>query len=146
MRTIAALCLLAALGCSTGSGPTPSRAVSGSPTPGSRSSSAGPAVSARSKPDGQAVITDRSQLDAVVGQYVVIRGVQTRTKIPTVLGVDVAGPYEHSDKEVTAAGVLHRWEVKAQDVNPRVASRGAGVYYRLSDPKTGGDVETKLAE
>jgi hypothetical protein len=139
MRTIAPLCILVALGCGAGSSSGPAPAAS-------PASGAAPAASSSSGPGEQSVITDRSQLDAAVGQHVVIRGVQTRTKIPTVLGVDVAGPYEHSDKEVTAAGVLHRWEVKPEEVNPRVASRGAGVFYRLVDPKTGGDVKTQLAE
>jgi hypothetical protein len=91
-------------------------------------------------------ITERSQRDAAVGKLVTLRCVQTRTKIPTACGVDISGAYEHSDKLVTATGILHRWEVKPEDVDNSVANRGPGVFYRLSDPKTGGLAETKLAE
>jgi hypothetical protein len=81
------------------------------------------------------VITDRSQLEDAVGQQVTIIGVQTRTKIPTVCGVDVDGDYALSDREVIVRGVLQRYvvpEAPAADGLP-LASRGPGNVYMLLD-------------
>jgi hypothetical protein len=85
------------------------------------------------------VITERGQLDAAVGKLVTIVGKQTRTKIPTVLGVDVDGAYELSERRVRATGVLERRVVEARETKPgdlAVATRGPGTYYRLVDPST----------
>lgn len=81
------------------------------------------------------LITDASQRAAAVGKRVRIVGVQTRTKIPTVCGVDVDGDYQLSDKRVVVTGVLERTVV--EQVDPYAASRGPGTFYRVVDQQTG---------
>ena len=85
------------------------------------------------------LIEERSQLDAAVGKLVTIVGTQTRTKIPTVLGVDVDGDYELSDRRVQVSGILHRRTVEPKEPDPDelpVATRGPGTYYSVIDPAT----------
>jgi hypothetical protein len=82
-----------------------------------------------------ALITDRQQLDAAVGSIVTIVGVQTRTKIPTVCGVDVDGADELADHKVIVRGVLHRDVVT--EASPTAANRGNGTFYSVVDPATG---------
>ena len=81
------------------------------------------------------VITEESHRDAAVGREVTIIGVQTRTKMPTVCGVDVDGPYELSDKKVIVRGVLHRNVVTNAD--RLSANRGNGTFYSVVDRATG---------
>src|SRR4051794_38782316 len=57
------------------------------------------------------VITDAKELGSHLGQTVTLRGIQARTKQPTVLGVDVDGEYALSDVEVEVTGVLKRYEI-----------------------------------
>lgn len=94
-------------------------------------------------------ITDPSQREAAVGKSVVVIGVQTRTKQPTVNGVDVDGDYELSDKKVVARGILEKTVVPelppAKD-GMEVARRGAGTYYAVIDPATKMIAKTKPAE
>ncbi|HMF44805.1 MAG TPA: hypothetical protein VKQ32_29225 [Polyangia bacterium] len=84
------------------------------------------------------VLRDGGNLDAYVGKVVTLVGVQTRTKQPTVCGVDVDGDYALSDKLVRVTGVLQRRVVPPYDPAPGmeiVATRGPGVYYSLVDEK-----------
>jgi hypothetical protein len=103
-------------------------------------------VSLESRPrdDAVAVRFDQAKLDQHVGHVVTIRGIQTRSKIPKVGGVDVDGPYKYSDRLVTATGVLHRGEIKAEDVYPFAANRGPGTFYSLTDPSSGELAKTHL--
>lgn len=84
------------------------------------------------------VITDPGELDKHLGDLVTIVGEQTRTKIPTVLGVDVDGDHELSERRVRATGILQRRVVKPEDLEdgPIMASRGPGTYYSVIDPDT----------
>jgi hypothetical protein len=94
-------------------------------------------------------ITEPGQREAAVGRSVVVIGLQTRTKQPTVNGIDVDGDYELSDKKVVARGILEKTVVPER---PRtkddleVASRGAGTYYSVIDPTTKMLAKTKLVE
>ena len=84
------------------------------------------------------VITRESQREAAVGRRVTIRGVLTRTKIPTVCGIDVGDAYELSDRNVVVNGVLQRTVVPPRDPSaPEAASRGPGTFYLVVDPATG---------
>jgi hypothetical protein len=80
------------------------------------------------------VITTPQQRDALVGRQVTVVGVQTRTKVPTVCGVDVDGAYELSDQIVIVNGVLRRHVVTEAD--PTTANRGPGTFYDIVDPVT----------
>ncbi len=92
-------------------------------------------------------ITDPEQRDAAVGERVTIVGVQARTKVPTVLGVDIDGEYELSEQRVTATGVLERYVVKPRPPDaPAIAWRGPGTFYRLVDPETGRLAKTRPAD
>lgn len=79
-------------------------------------------------------ITDRAQLAGCVGQRVTVRGTVTRTKQPTILGVDVDAEYALSDRTATATGVLRRYTIEPPDPDATEASRGPGTYYALRDP------------
>jgi hypothetical protein len=87
-------------------------------------------------------VTEADQVPSLVGKLVTLVGEQTRTKQPTVLGVDVDGDYSLSDETVQVTGILRRTVVE-RDPNEgaapgeMVASRGAGTYYSIVDPETG---------
>jgi hypothetical protein len=80
-------------------------------------------------------ITDAGQREAAAGKPVRIIGVQTRTKVPTVCGVDVDGDYELSDKMVMVTGRLEKRVVDS--VDPHTANRGTGTFYSVIDETTG---------
>jgi hypothetical protein len=78
----------------------------------------------------------RVDLSSLVGRPVELIGVLTRSKIPTVCGVDVEEDDELSDQLVVVRGVLARREVQPRAPGaPIVASRGPGVYYSLRTPE-----------
>ncbi|MCA9598243.1 MAG: hypothetical protein KC776_33255 [Myxococcales bacterium] len=79
-----------------------------------------------------------ADLDARVGTVVTLVGEQSRTKIPTVCGVDVDGDYDLSDEVVRVTGRLRRYVVPPPTPGePIVAGRGPGTYYSIQDPTTG---------
>lgn len=88
---------------------------------------------------GAIVITDPSQREAAVGKLVTVTGRQTRSKQPTVAGVDVNGDYALSDVQVRATGRLERYVVGVPSIADDVmmATRSPGTYYALVDPATG---------
>lgn len=93
---------------------------------------------------GETVITDRSQRAAAVGKTVIIIGPQTRTKQPTVHGVDVEGDYALSDRTVIVRGVLR--ETVITEIDLTVANRRPGTFYAVIDPATGELARTALHE
>jgi hypothetical protein len=83
---------------------------------------------------GMAVLTDDDQLDAHVGQRVVVEGVVSRTKIPQIAGVDVDGAESLGGERARASGVLRRYTTTpSPSVRPEleVARRSPGTYYFL---------------
>jgi hypothetical protein len=80
------------------------------------------------------VLTKEAEVDGAVGKTVTLRGVLQRSKIPTVLGVDVAEVSALAGKTVLVTGRLERFTIEppAKD-EPLMATRGPGVYYRLVD-------------
>lgn len=112
-----------------------------------RTTASSPPASAEGAENGTIVIASSEQREAAVGREVTIIGVQTRTKLPTVCGVDVDGAYELSDRHVTVHGVLQRTVVGPRPPDaPIVASRGPGVYYAVIDPATGQLAKTTLVK
>jgi hypothetical protein len=89
------------------------------------------------------ILTCPRDLKSHVGQTVGLVGTLTRTKIPTVCGVDVDGDDHLSDKQVIATGVLERYVVPQRTGGPQVTSRGPGVYFRLVDETTGRLAKTR---
>jgi hypothetical protein len=78
------------------------------------------------------VITERTQLAGCVGQVVTLRGMVTRTKIPTILGVDVDAGF--ADQLGEATGTLAQYTVAPQlPGEPIRAQRSPGTYYALHD-------------
>ncbi|MFW5920658.1 MAG: hypothetical protein ACOCUS_02370 [Polyangiales bacterium] len=83
-------------------------------------------------------------LDSLVGRRITLVGAQTRSKVPSVCGVDVDGAYELSDKTVEVTGRLERHVIEERPPSdPPIATRGPGTYYRLVDPATGDLAETR---
>ncbi len=92
-------------------------------------------------PDGTMLITHVDQREASVDREVTVVGIQTRTKVPQVCGVDVDGDYALSDREVIARGVLRR--IIITEVDNTIANRGTGTFYWLEDPTTGRISQTR---
>lgn len=123
-----------ALACSRQAEPAASAAPTASAIGVERAAPAGPAE--------PIVVTDAEQVPALVGKLVTLVGKQTRTKQPTVLGVDVDEDYSLADETVRVTGIVRRWVVERdpnEGVPPEemIATRGAGTYYSIVDPETG---------
>lgn len=105
-------------------------------------------------PPPQTVITDAAHLSRHVGRVVTLRGVQSRSKIPYVLDVEVDGDYGLAEKSVEVTGRLSSHEVTQADVDafdeaqskqPFAAARPTvGTHYSLVDPETGELAHTRL--
>jgi hypothetical protein len=92
------------------------------------------------------VIERAADIPACVGKTITIRGPVTRTKQPTILGVDVDAAYELSDQLGEATGLLETYTIEERKPGePIVASRGPGTYYALRDPSGVGLVRAKAA-
>lgn len=97
------------------------------------------------------VLTDASQLDAHVGEIVILRGIVTNTKIPTITGVDVTSDDpDLRGRPAETTGLLWRWVVTEEDLReeqadpgPTSANRGPGVFYRLVDPHSNQTVQAR---
>jgi hypothetical protein len=93
-------------------------------------------------------LTDRSQLAGCVGKRVTLRGVVSRSKIPSILGVDVDAEYELSDRLGEATGTLATYMIFEQDPNDQIvrASKSPGTYYALHALDGNGLAKAKPAE
>jgi hypothetical protein len=88
-----------------------------------------------------------SPFGRTVGELVTVVGIQTRTKVPTVAGIEVGGDYTPSDRRVRATGALRRVVVEPPSPNePIAATRGPGTYYHLEDLRTGQLAKSVLEE
>lgn len=88
-----------------------------------------------------------------VGKIVTLKGVQSRTYLPHVVGVRVDGEYALSDKIVFVTGRLSSYETTEEDVKaynkarspyswgPR---RSVGTHFTMTDPITGDDPKSYL--
>ncbi|HUS65094.1 MAG TPA: hypothetical protein VMZ28_11150 [Kofleriaceae bacterium] len=105
-----------------------------------------PTSTSTSTPTSPPVLTDAAELDRHVGELVTLRGTLTRTKIPTILGVDVHGPASDAlaDRPAEATGTLEREVITQEALDAQIAemgqfaNRGAGTFYRLVRPGGGG--------
>lgn len=98
------------------------------------------------KDEIKAYLTEQNidEIDQYVGQLITITGIVSNTKIPQLLGVDIAS----DDPDVrglyaSATGVLEKTVVTENEVDPYSANRGAGTFYRLIDPDNGRTVQAK---
>lgn len=118
--------------------PAPSPPVSASP------------VAQQQASKGGVVITDRAQREAAVDREVTVIGILTRTKVPTVVGIDVGDAYDLSDKKVIVRGVLKRTVIDKDpndnDAGIKFATRGAGTFYSLVNPDGKGLAKPALHE
>ncbi len=102
----------------------------------------------------QIVITNRDDLSKYVGKIVTLRGTQTRSKIPHVLGVIVNGDYDLSEKMVEVTGRLTSFETTQADVeafdekqkkqHSAAIRPSVGINYTIRDPETGNYPKTSL--
>ena len=94
------------------------------------------------------VITKQKEVAKHVGEKVTLVGKVSNTKVPQILGVDVAsdGP-DLRGKKAEATGVLERYEITPAQVKEMgragIAHRGAGVFYRLRDQKRNAEAQVK---
>lgn len=90
------------------------------------------------------VIVRVGDLDAHVGEVVLIRGEVSNTKIPQILGVDVrSNNPDLRGQSAEAVGVLQRHEVSPEEIaKADYANRGPGVFYRLKE--VGSDSEAAV--
>jgi hypothetical protein len=92
-------------------------------------------------------LTDRSQLAACVGKRVTLRGVVSRSKIPSILGVDVDAAYALSDRLGVATGTLTTYTIPEREPGELVmASKGPGTYYSLTALDGNGLAKAEAAE
>ena len=83
------------------------------------------------------LITSHKELDNHLGRLVAIRGTISRTKIPTIIGVDIGNPKDLTGVEGYAVGILSRHDTTAEDIanadgrNGPIATRGPGTSYTL---------------
>jgi hypothetical protein len=92
------------------------------------------------------VLVSTAALENHVGKLVAVRGVVSKSKQPTILGVDVAAAETLGGREAYAIGILAKWIVTNADLRQVakkrvVASRGPGTFYTLYF-----DLSGKLAE
>ena len=99
------------------------------------------------KESSSMLITNSSQLPNWIGELITIRGEVSNTKIPQIIGVDISSDSpDLRGKNAEATGVLEFWEVKASEVDKYSANRGAGAFYRLTDPVSGETVQVKAVK
>ncbi|MGC4072036.1 MAG: hypothetical protein QM760_05880 [Nibricoccus sp.] len=89
------------------------------------------------------LVEERTQLDRYVGRKIKIIGEVSRTKTPTIMGVEVEASYDLCGTICEAEGVLVRWVVTEKNLKPWMQSRGAGVFYRLRKPFSNETVHAK---
>jgi hypothetical protein len=88
------------------------------------------------------LVTSPSDYTALVGQRIELVGVVSQTRMPQILGIDVAQLENHRGRRMKVAGILRQSVVtQAQidaterQVGGAVANRGPGTYYYLEDIK-----------
>lgn len=90
------------------------------------------------------VIEDAAQAKGAAGALVTLRGELTRTKIPTILGIDVEEGSAEAGTVAEATGWLECDTVTQAEIDERVAksgqfaNRGAGTFCRLVAVEGGG--------
>ena len=83
------------------------------------------------------LVTSYKELDNHLGRLVAIRGPISRTKIPTIIGVDIGNQKDLTGVEAYAVGILTRHDITAEDIanangrNGPIANRGPGTSYTL---------------
>lgn len=101
-----------------------------------------------SAPSAPAVLVEReADLAGHVGELVTLHGVVTNTKLPTLLGVDVASDSpDLRGREAWATGRLERFDEPPSEVGGVMQqSRGAGARLRLVDPQGAGLAPVRAA-
>jgi hypothetical protein len=82
-------------------------------------------------------IGDEAEVDGAVGELVTLHGPLARTRIPTILGVDVDPGSADPDQPAVATGWLEREVVTPVELDEtiaahgQVAHRGPGTFHRL---------------
>src|SRR4051794_18135778 len=99
---------------------------SGSGSGGGGSGSTGGGAASCTGGEGEADVA------ACAGKTVTLRGVVSRTKIPTLLGVDIGDGESLADQPAEATGVLESYTEPEQPADGlQRAGRGPGTYWRL---------------
>ena len=87
------------------------------------------------------ILTHQDQLKDYVGQLVTLQGEVSQSKIPQIIGADVAIDADDMPAGYAeATGVLFTWTVTAQShaamlvMGEHVATRGPGIYYSVLIP------------
>ena len=86
---------------------------------------------------GMVMMTAPLSWEPYIGAEVQLIGKVSRTKVPTILGVEIDPRDVEPGERASAVGVVDAVIVPDRDpADPPVASRGPGTYYRLINPKT----------
>ncbi|MBK9034575.1 MAG: hypothetical protein IPL61_25460 [Myxococcales bacterium] len=89
---------------------------------------------------GPRVITDPADVPGAVGELVTLRGPLARTRLPTLLGVDIDEGDADGDAPTEASGWLERTVVTQAEIDAQIAAsgqfahRGPGTFYALRAP------------
>jgi hypothetical protein len=93
--------------------------------------------SSRAPKSGLVLMTAPGSWTTLLGTEVQIIGKVSRTKVPTILGVEIDSGDLEPGKRASAIGVIDAVVVRERDPGePPVATRAPGTYYRLINPKT----------
>lgn len=94
------------------------------------------------------VLTEKKEVVKHIGEKVTLVGEVSNTKMPQILGVDVASDApDLRGKRAEATGILERYEVTQAQIKKMdrigIAHRGTGVFYRLRDERRKMDAQVK---
>lgn len=80
------------------------------------------------------IVTKHENLEQYVTQIITVRGLVTNTKIPTIIGVDVASDNpDLRGQYAEATGKLIKLIIREEEIDKYSTNRGAGIFYRLQD-------------
>lgn len=86
---------------------------------------------------GLVLMTAPTDWSSLIGTEVQVVGHVSRSKVPTILGIEVDADSEQAGKRATATGVVDAIIIaEPNPADPPAAMRGPGTYYRLINPKT----------
>lgn len=87
-------------------------------------------------------------LEQFVGKLITIRGKVSNTKIPQIEGIDVdiEALFLNEEDVCFAIGILTKTVVKPEDVDNRIANRGAGTFYSLNENPPGKLAKARLVK
>ncbi len=84
-------------------------------------------------------ITNEPSLLPFVGKFILVRGIVTNTKCPSIHGIDMWELENYRGKLIEAEGIIESWVESEEDIKIKnkklIANRGPGRFFRLKNLK-----------